>query len=244
MHRKRSKSEVLGQNETTVETLLATSLYPRAVSEIMQKVLTTNSRLFAYSTMTLYEGKYRMESARLRDWDYRSRGWYFVTICSRNKVCIFGQVVRAEVQLSRPGQIANQDLRSLYQHYQDIQVESHVVMPNHVHAIIMIDGDHYFSPAPKNAFEPKPAGAFVSPQAGSLSAIIRSYKAGVTGKAHEIGFRHPIWQTRFHDHLLRGDSVISAVREYIRNNPAKWGEDKENSMTVVGTSRSPQFSSW
>jgi hypothetical protein len=72
------------------------------------------------------------------------------------------------------------------------------------------------------------ASGFASPQAGSLSAIVRSYKAGVTLKCRDLGLEQMIWQSRFHDHLLRGDGVISAVREYIRNNPANWGLDREN----------------
>lgn len=72
------------------------------------------------------------------------------------------------------------------------------------------------------------AAGFVPPHAGSLSAIIRSYKSGVTRRCGELGLGRAIWQPRFHDHLLRGDAVITAVRDYIRDNPAYWEADKEN----------------
>jgi putative transposase len=179
-----------------------------------------------FPAVTLYQDKYRIESARLRDWDYSSRGWYFVTICTQNRACIFGDVVAGEVQLSAVGRIAKSELQELHLHYENVQVESFVVMPNHAHAIVMIDGDHSFSPNAKR-YSP-PAAGFVSPQAGSLSAIIRSYKAGVTRRCRELGLNQVIWQARFHDHLLRGDAVINAVRDYIRDNPANWGADKEN----------------
>jgi REP-associated tyrosine transposase len=93
-------------------------------------------------------------------------------------------------------------------------------MPNHVHAIVMIDGEHCFTPVAEMTLPRHNVGAFISPQAGSLSAIVRSYKAGVTLKCRDLGLKPVIWQSRFHDHLLRGDSVIRAVREYIRKNPA------------------------
>lgn len=182
-----------------------------------------------FGVMTLYQEKYRIESARLRDWDYSSRGWYFVTICAHGRARIFGEVVNCEVRLSRLGRIADSHLRTLPEHYSNVQVDAHVVMPNHVHAIIMIDGQHCFSPdATMRLRSPKTSSSFATPKAGSLSAIIRSYKAGVTLACRDLGLKQSIWQSRFHDHLLRGDKVISAVREYIRNNPANWEADKDN----------------
>jgi len=178
--------------------------------------------------MMLFQGKYRIESTRLQDWDYRSRGWYFVTICTQGRRPIFGEVVQNEVQLSRIGAIADSELRILHDHYGNVQVDEHIVMPNHVHAIFMIDGKHCFSPDARTTVPPRFRASFTSPTTGSLSAIVRSYKAGVTLRCRELGLRKDIWQPRFHDHLLRGDKIITAVREYIRNNPANWEKDAEN----------------
>jgi putative transposase len=177
--------------------------------------------------MTRYKEKYRIESTRLAHWDYRSRGWYFVTICTYQRKHLFGKVERGEVQLSQVGRIAESELESLSTHYSNVSVEEHVVMPNHVHAIIMIDGTHCFSPSVTTNLSLDDHGV---PQRGSLSAIVRSYKAGVTRRCHESGLDQAIWQSLFHDHLLRGDKVIAAVREYIRNNPANWQQDKENHL--------------
>jgi putative transposase len=178
----------------------------------------------------LYQGKYRIESARFRDWDYRSRGWYFVTICARKHACIFGDVADGEIQLSRVGRIAESELKSLHMHYNNVQIDSLVVMPNHGHALVAIEGEHCFSPnlSPPTSSTTADSGCR-PPRAGSLSAIIRSYKAGVTRTCGALGLSTCIWQPRFHDHILRGDAVISAVRDYIRNNPANWSKDKENS---------------
>jgi REP element-mobilizing transposase RayT len=178
--------------------------------------------------MTLFQNKYRIESTRLPTWDYRLRGWYFVTICIQSRRHILGTIVEDEVRLSPIGKIADAELRAVYMHYENVYVDEHIVMPNHVHAIFMIDGDHYFSPQAIPKLAPTAKRSFRSPDAGSLSAIVRSYKAGVTLKCRELGLRQEIWQPSFHDHILRGDKVISAAREYIRNNPANWPKDKEN----------------
>ena len=174
--------------------------------------------------MTLYQDKYRIESARFRGWDYRLRGWYFVTICTLQKAHILGEVIQGEMRLSRVGFIADSELQSLSSHYNNVEVNSHVVMPNHVHAIVAIEGAHAFSPNPKNL----PERAGISSAAGSLSAIVRSYKSGVTRRSRQLGIGQDIWQARFYDKLLRSDAIINAVREYIRNNPANWAEDSDN----------------
>ena len=178
--------------------------------------------------MTLFKSKYRIESTRLKPWNYSSRGWYSVTICTHHRQPIFGRIADNKIRLTALGEIADSDLRTLNSHYRNVDVIEHVVMPNHVHAIIMIDGEHCFSPRINASLSGHSSPPFTSPQTGSLSAIVRSYKAGVTFKARGLGFPQAIWQTRFHDHLLRGDRVIAAVRDYILNNPANWAMDKEN----------------
>jgi len=178
--------------------------------------------------MTLFQNKYRIESTRLKDWDYRSRRWYFVTVCTQNRRPILGKIVDNEMQLSPIGLIANSELCALHTHYRNVYVDEHIVMPNHVHALFMIDGEHYCSPRAKATLVPPAKRSSIAPESCSLSAIVRSYKAGVTLKCHDLGFRQEIWQPRFHDHLLRGDKVIRAVRQYIRNNPANWAIDREN----------------
>jgi REP element-mobilizing transposase RayT len=174
--------------------------------------------------MTLYQKKYRIESARYTGWDYRARGWYFVTVCSHLNAHIFGEVVFGQMRFSQIGVIVESELHSLASHYKNVQVNTHVVMPNHVHAIITTEGDHSFSPNP----QPMPQPTGIWPSAGSLGAIVRSYKAGVTRRCRGLGLTQDIWQPRFYDKILRNDAIISAVRDYIRNNPANWSEDPEN----------------
>jgi len=171
--------------------------------------------------MALYQEKHRVASTRLKGWDYRSRGWYFVTLCAQNHACVFGEIVEGEVQPSRLGLILESELRLLPTHYDKVEVDAQVVMPNHMHAIVVIEGEQCFSPRARMMPDENAGSGFISPKAGSLSALVRCYKSGVTRRCHELGLNIAC-QSRFHDDLLRGDKVIAAVREYIRNNPVNW----------------------
>lgn len=125
--------------------------------------------------MTLYQGK-RVESTRLPGWDYRTSGWYFVTICARNHACIFGTVENARVRLSASGRIANEEWRTLAAHYFDVTTDVFVVMPNHVHFILVLRGSHRYSRNIEVRFEPAVhrKSGMEPPRAGSLSAIVGS----------------------------------------------------------------------
>jgi len=180
--------------------------------------------------MSLYQGKYRVETTRLRFWDYRTPAWYFVTVCPQNHACILGTVAEGRVKRSPAGQIADAALQSLADHYSHITIDSFVVMPNHVHVIPVLGGGHRYSPCPEIRLEPRVLRnlALAPPLAGSLSTIVRSYKAGVTRRCHDIGLLDFAWQPGFHEHILRGNTSVDAVRDYIAHNPANWLKDLEN----------------
>ena len=97
-------------------------------------------------------------------------------------------------------------------------------MPNHVHGIIVIEGRHQYSPGEPDL--PYLQRSFEPPRAGSLSAIVRSYKSGVSRIAAQNAYFDFAWQARFYDRILRDMNEIAKARDYIRLNPAKWFEDK------------------
>ena len=101
-------------------------------------------------------------------------------------------------------------------------------MPNHIHAIVMIDGQHRHFPDPQIYTEPPGSPFLVPPKAGSLSAIVRSYKAGVTRRCHELGLVNFGWQAGFYDHIVRTNTSLQAIRDHIEENPANWPQDPEN----------------
>src|SRR5436305_1824808 len=120
--------------------------------------------------MTLYRGKYRIESTRLPGWDYSARGWYFVTMCTENRQCSLGSIVSGKMHLSPAGEIAERELPSIAEHHSNVWIDSSVVMPNHVHVVIVIDGVHQYTPSSGPARER-------SPNRLSLSTIVGGYKA-------------------------------------------------------------------
>ena len=153
--------------------------------------------------MTTFQNRYRVESARLPDWDYASRGWYFVTLCTQDKKCSLGHVVDGQIMLSDAGVIAEAEMKAIPSHYENVIIDWYVVMPNHVHAIIVIEGDNIYSPV-----ETRIAASPARTHGRSLSAIVGSYKAGVSRICHAKGLSGFAWQARFHDHILRSNASL------------------------------------
>ncbi len=163
--------------------------------------------------MALFQNRYRVESTRLEGWDYSSRGWYFVTVCTKDKKCSLGTALRDQIALSDAGVIAAVEMKAISIHYSNVILDRYVVMPNHVHAIIVIDGCHMYSPG-HIVLQPTPTCS-----KPSISAVIGGYKAGVSRKCRSQGIQDFHWQSRFHDHILRSNASVNAVRDYIDRNP-------------------------
>jgi REP-associated tyrosine transposase len=186
--------------------------------------------------VTLFRNRYRVEAARLADWDYRSGGWYFVTICTKNRQCLLGRITDGALALTAAGIIAENEMRNISGHYNNVTVDRFIVMPNHVHAIVVIEGEHAYSPklatvgdaascvSTDERTEPTLPRRLLS---GSLSAIVRGYKSGVSRICCVQGIQFQ-WQPRFHDHMLRSNAAVDAVRDYIERNPENWWEDPDN----------------
>jgi REP element-mobilizing transposase RayT len=172
--------------------------------------------------MTLFQDRYRVESARLASWDYSAGGWYFVTICTKNKECCLGQILNDRIILSAAGLIAETEMKMLPSRYQNVTIDRYVVMPNHVHTVVVIDGDHAYSPV-----ETRLAASPSQQHRPSLSEVVGSYKSGVSRICHAKGISDFAWQARFHDHILRCNASVNAVREYIDRNPENWLRDPE-----------------
>jgi putative transposase len=173
--------------------------------------------------MMLYKNKYRIESVRMKEWNYSKGGYYFVTICTLNGECIFGEVVEEKVQLSSVGKIVAEEWKKTERIRNNVLLDTWIVMPNHVHGIIIVDNDdvetHCHASLPyKNKF---------GPQRNNLSSIIRGFKSSTTVRIRSIKHKFS-WQSRFYDHIIRNEKSLSKIREYILNNPLKWELDKNN----------------
>jgi putative transposase len=193
-------------------------------------------------------------SIRLKEYDYTSPGWYYVTICTHQQACLFGDIKNGRMVLSPIGKIARKYWLEIPDHFKYVELDEFVIMPNHVHGIIIInnhagnDGrgandnhsDHDIcigddhrrgvrSNAPTNNNKnPYNYFAQISPQSGTLGVIIRSYKTSVTRWCRK-NVNDPFkWQRNFYEHIIRNERELYEIRKYIRNNPAKWELDNEH----------------
>jgi putative transposase len=157
--------------------------------------------------MTLYKNKYRVDSARLKDWDYSHPGIYFITVCTKNRGHYFGHIMDGKMILSDTGKIADQYWREIPVHFSNVIIDEYVVMPNHIHGIINIVEN----------VETK----------HTIGLIINQYKRICTISINEFGFEFG-WQSRFHDHIIKDEKDLFFHCDYIINNPQNWESDDEN----------------
>jgi putative transposase len=177
----------------------------------------------------LYKNKYRISSARLPGWDYRNSAGYFVTICTKNKEFYFGNISNDEMVLNDLGKVAQENWLNIPFHNPMVTLGEFITMPNHIHGVLILHKDSTETPErnlinddgiSKHEFLTR-----ISPHAGSVSAIIRSYKSAVTKWANENNLSFA-WQARFHDHIIRDDKEFNAISNYIILNPQTWEKDK------------------
>jgi REP element-mobilizing transposase RayT len=190
---------------------------------------------------------------RLRNYDYSSDGWYFVTICTGDRECCFGKIENQMMYPSEIGIQAELMWNEIPQHFPTAELGTFVVMPNHIHGIIGIDnikkcdfggvvacndrtilpidrGDVACNvptmPHPDTTPAKNEHMASISPKQGTLSVMLRSYKSAVTKWCNENHISNFAWQSRFHDHVIRNQEEFDRIENYILNNVANWNSDK------------------
>jgi len=168
--------------------------------------------------------KHHRRSIRLPGHDYAQAGAYFVTICTDDRQCLFGRVDNAEMRLNHLGQIADECWRMIPAHFGNVELDAFVIMPNHVHGIIVI------TDVGVGATHASPLRTRNGPKPRSIGAIIGSYKSGVSKRINEIRATPgpTIWQRDYYEHIIRNDASLDRIRLYIMNNPASWMLDREN----------------
>ncbi|MCM8872078.1 MAG: hypothetical protein NDJ65_02205 [Paludibacteraceae bacterium] len=177
----------------------------------------------------LYHNKYRIPSARATWHDYNG-GAYFVTICTRDMVHYFGEIVDGEMSMTAIGEYVQQCIKNIPQHNTYANVPAFVVMPNHVHLIVIIDDENADSicrdvPWRVSTYGKNETMQTIANQQGRLSTMIGGFKQSVTryANANSISFA---WQTRFHDRIIRDHDEMNRIAEYIENNVARWESDE------------------
>ncbi len=165
--------------------------------------------------------KHDRRSIRLKNYDYSQGGAYFVTICTFNKECLLGNILDGEMQLSEIGQIVADCWRWLGEQYDYVYLDEWIIMPNHLHGIIVITdecgGGSRTAPTKRDKRKPlgRLIGAFKTVSAKRINDMRKSVAA-------------PVWQRNYYEHIIRNERELSSIREYIVNNPFTWHDDDEN----------------
>ena len=175
-------------------------------------------------------------------------GVYFITICTSNKEHYFGEITNSEMQLSSIGKIVKQCIEEISNHYKEAEVTNYVVMPNHVHIMLHIAGKQNIESnistnygCLRNANHEEPCEDFH--HNSKVSTIIGSFKAAVSRKARIVATvastqidgkaSIKIWQSRYHDHIVRNNIAYENIMNYINNNVINWNSDCFNSRDAI-----------
>jgi REP element-mobilizing transposase RayT len=202
--------------------------------------------------MSTDAGRLHRRSIRLKGFDYTHAGAYFITMITQDRHCLFGEVVDGEMRLSPLGNVARQQWERLPSRFPHIGLAEFVLMPNHVHGIIVIYDDDPdsmdlsdtrrgtaggFTPPVVRTNRRAPTDSpileqFGKPVPGSIPTIIRSYKSAVAYRLNLIR-RTPgaaVWQRNYYEHIIRDEAEYHRIARYILENPAGWATDTENRL--------------
>jgi len=162
----------------------------------------------------------RRRSVRLKGFNYSQPGGYFLTICTQNKEALFGRVQGHEVTLSRLGEIAEKCWLEIPTHFTQVELIAHVIMPDHLHAIIALRQQAASSLNLSAGDKPR---EFATPVSGSIATIVGVFKAAVSRRMHGADARcsGTIWQRGYYEHVIRSEQEFRNAWEYIRMNPAR-----------------------
>ena len=182
--------------------------------------------------------KHHRQSIRLKEYDYSQPGAYFVTICTQNQECVFGQVVQGEMILDGAGQMVESVWLQLPEHYPGAEVDAFAIMPNHVHGIIILVGAGPRAcpdtEQPQGTHPGQPQGAAPT-KTLSLPDVVHRFKS-LTAAKYRRGVRNDgwqpftgrLWQRNYYEHVIRDEDELDRIRQYVDDNPAGWEEDPEN----------------
>ncbi len=180
---------------------------------------------------------------RLKEYDYSQDGWYFVTMCVKNKIECFGEIKNDKIILNEHGQIILKYWQEITSHYQNIFLDEWVVMPNHIHGIIIIENlvgaeqcseSHIFAKSTVGTEQCSvPTKAIARVDYGLLSKVIKSFKEiSVKTIRKNLNDYDFAWQRSFYDHIIRNEKSLDKIRSYIYHNPPKWELDRNNSENL------------
>ncbi|MBC7232147.1 MAG: hypothetical protein H5T68_02740 [Chloroflexi bacterium] len=190
--------------------------------------------------MTYDLQRHHRRSLRLKGYDYSQAGAYFVTICANHRKCLFGEVVDGEMRMNDAGRMIEKWWLELNRAFPNMETDEYVVMPNHVHGIVVIVGPDHVGADLRvcpDAMGAHHGGAHIG---APLPAIIQWFKTMTTNEyirgvrtSGWTPFAGKLWQRNYYEHIVRDESSLHRIREYIVNNPLQWALDRENPEGAV-----------
>jgi len=169
------------------------------------------------------ESKRQRKQYRLNCYDYSQSGAYFITICTFEKICLFGNVINSKMILNNIGEIAQNEWHHSSKIRSEIRLNEFIIMPNHIHGIIIIDSVGATGGRPKTPYSS-------GPHKRSLGSFVAGYKSSVTKHINFIRrtSNRYIWQRNFYDHIIRDNNDLKRTRQYIIDNPIQWKFDRNH----------------
>lgn len=200
--------------------------------------------------------KHHRRSIRLPEYNYTKTGAYFVTICTDQRECLLGEIANGSMCLNDIGIIVQACWNNLPHHFTNVLLDSFVIMPNHLHGIIVIHNDcrgealvqtnQNSNPEISTQVLRPPSRQPQGTKPGSLGAIIQNFKSVSTRKINRQKAKHSntnsikdsnaydgmlrpyVWQRNYYEHIIRDEESWNHIREYIAENPVRWSQDREN----------------
>lgn len=189
-------------------------------------------------------------SIRLQGYDYSRAGAYFITICAQNRKCLFGKFVNGKMGLNNAGMMVQAVWDEIPAHYPGIDIDAFIVMPNHIHGIVVIvrtatrdhpdDGNGQNNgqaqgPAPTTAPDVRHDDGKKRTAGLSLPDVVHRFKTMTTKQyAHGVKQNHwprfsgKLWQRNYYERIILDENELNRIRQYIMDNPARWDIDREN----------------
>ena len=198
----------LSRNQESHTTLLQ----PFTYEPIQRRILT----MAEHSLPQGWATPARRKSPRLADYDYTEPGSYFITVCTHDHSCLFGDIVVGQLELNEIGRIVKTCWADLPPHFPEVELDLYVVMPNHLHGIVtLLDTTD------------KPTANHTRP---IVHTIVGAFKSAVTASVNAARNTPgaPLWQRSYYEHVIRSETGLNRIREYIANNPIKWELDDEH----------------
>jgi putative transposase len=170
--------------------------------------------------MAFDSANHHRKSIRLRGYDYSQAGSYFITICTHERLPLFGEIVDEKMIQNEKGMMAEKCWHAIPDHFPWVILDAFIVMPNHVHGIITVGTNDVGA----NNHLPLPS----KPKHGTsqtIGSIIRGFKIGVTKWFRFNTNVHVVWQRNYYEHIIRNDEAYLKIAEYIQTNPQRWEDD-------------------